>query len=314
MCSLIKPINIGKATLKNNLILAPMAGYTDLPFRRIAFECGAGLAPTEMVSVRGLLHGNIKTKDLMTLHEIEKPSCVQLFGNEPDDFYKIAQEGLLKDFDIVDINMGCPMPKITKNGDGSALLSDKTKASAVISALVKSGITATAKVRLGINDNIGAVDFCMELEQAGVSAITVHGRTAKQLYAGIADWEEIGKIADAIKIPVFGNGDVDEKNALERLKAYPIVGLMIGRNALSNPSIFDKITNPTTQSMQIKEIVLRHIQYNKAYYSNKQFIVHKLRKHFAYYLKLFSCNKQIKAHLLTATDLNEIECAIENMV
>jgi len=161
---------------------------------------------------------------------------------------------------------------------------------------------------------MGALDFCKSLEEAGVSAITVHGRTAKQLYTGVADWESIGKIASKMKIPILGNGDVSEDNALERLNIYPIAGLMIGRNALSNPEIFNQLANSTTHTARnLQNIILRHIEYSKEYYENEQFIVHKLRKHFAYYLRNIDATKQTKLQILRANSLMEIKNAIESI-
>ena len=299
-----------------------MAGYTDLPFRRLAFEHGAALAATEMVSVRGLIYNNAKTKDLMATHSIENPTCVQLFGNNPNDFLIAAKEGMLEKFDIVDINMGCPMPKITTNGDGSALIANIKTAAAIVETLAKCDITVTVKTRLGISnsDTKNTIEFCTALQQAGAYAIVLHGRSAKQLYTGAADWQKIGEVADKIKIPVFGNGDVFADNALELLKNCNIAGLMIGRGALANPDIFNRIIakdikstnkNSNIATHNIIDIILKHIEYSKECFDSEKFIVHKLRKHFAYYLKNIKTSRQTKVTLLTAESLELIENVVK---
>jgi len=250
--SLIKPLIIGAVTLPNNLLLAPMAGYTDLPFRRLCKDFGAGLTVTEMVSARGLAHNGKKTEELLNLAGNETPSCAQLFGSLPADFSAALQKDVLKKFDIIDVNMGCPMPKITRNGDGSALLNNPGLAAAIVEACVKAGRTVTAKVRLGISDTRSAVDFCRALESAGASAVTVHGRTAAQLYGGRADWDAIGTVAAKLSVPVIGNGDVNSREEAEsRIRQYGVAGVMIGRGAIGRPGIFGCTTHRAQRTPRV---------------------------------------------------------------
>lgn len=296
-----------------------MAGYTDIAFRRLCRELGAGLTTTEMVSVRGLLFEGAKTKSLTEISKCESPSSVQFFGSNPADFLLACQKGFLDGFDLIDINMGCPMPKITKNGGGSALLKDVASAAGIVKALVSCGKTVTVKVRLGIKDKINAVDFCRAIEDSGASMIVVHGRTAQQLYSGQADWDAIGEVASKLKIPVIGNGDIlAPLDALTKLKTYPISGIMIGRGAISRPDIFDQCNNfppmeRWTQSGRggLKNIILKHIDYTLQHFS-ESFTVHKLRKHFAYYFKGIPNIKDLKMFLLRCESVDKMIESIKN--
>ena len=315
---LIKPLKIGKVTLKNNLTLAPLAGYTDIAFRKICLELGAGLTTTEMVSVRGLLHESNKTADLLKLDALENLSCVQFFGSNPNDFLEVAKRGLLENFDLIDINMGCPMPKITKNGDGSALLDNQEAASSIVKALVSQKKTVTVKVRLGKKDKHNALNYCLNMQDAGASLITVHGRTAKQLYSGQADWDAIGEIANKLAVPVIGNGDIiDAQDVLDKIKTYKVSGVMIGRGAIARPDIFaravalDSRVDLPKNHPTLKEIMLRHVRYTLEHF-NPQFTIHKLRKHFAYYLKGIKDIKDLKIQLITADCPNKMIDYIEN--
>ena len=322
---LVRPLKIGNVQLKNNLIMAPMAGYTDIAFRKICKQLGAGLTVTEMVSVRGLVHGSVKTKDLMALDPLETPSCVQLFGSAYEDFSLAAQKNLIDGFDIIDINMGCPMPKIVKNGEGSALLSTPQKAADIVKALVALGKTVTVKVRLGQKDKGNAVDFCLRMQGAGASAITLHGRTAVQLYSGLADWDSIAEVAAKMSIPVIGNGDIKStQDALSKLKTYSLSGIMLGRGALANPNIFFElnnlcgIENPLVGDtalgvpLSLQQIMLNHLNYTLEHFS-EQYTIHKLRKHFAYYLKGITGIGKIKAALLTASSAVQVKLILDQL-
>ena len=318
MKTLVKPIKIGKVTLKNNLILAPLAGYTDIAFRKIALEEGVGLAITEMVSVKGLLFASSKTEELLALSELEKPSAVQLFGENPEDFKKLSDTNFLDSFDIIDINMGCPMPKITKNGAGSALLGNVVAAAGIVENLRNANKTVTVKVRLGIHeaDIDKAIAYCRAMQDAGAYAITVHGRTAKQLYSGLADWDAIGAIAAKMQVPVFGNGDViTPQDALLKLKNYPVSGLMIGRGAIARPDIFKRIQSLAHEEevsyTPLKHIILRHIRYTQSMLPER-YANSKLIKHFAYYLKGIPNIKELKMVLLKAKTTQEMITAIES--
>lgn len=308
----IKPLKIGKTILKNNLFLAPMAGYTDIAFRQICREMGAGLTTTEMVSSRALVFDNEKTKELMSVSKNETPSSIQLFGSNPRDFDIIAKNGVLDKFDLIDINMGCPMPKIVKNGDGSALMGKPDIATKIVETLYKLNKTVTVKVRLGIIDKLNAVDYAKKMQDAGASLVCVHGRTAKQLYTGDADWDAIGEIANKLTVPVVGNGDiVCEKDAIKKLTDYPVKGIMIGRAAITNANIFARIINEElpfekkVKIVSIKEIILKHMKYCKKYFKEK-FVVASLRKHFAYSIKSFYGSKELKLKLMNSNSLDEI--------
>jgi tRNA-dihydrouridine synthase B len=230
-------LKIGKIVLTSPLILAPLAGYTDVAFRRLCRDCGAGLTVTEMTSVKGLCYGSRNTRELLRTAPNERPSCVQLFGSDPAFFERALALPELAGFDIIDVNMGCPMPKITKNGDGSALLSDPAKAAKIVAACVKAGGGRPVTVKMRIFGD--AIAFARALCDAGAAMLAVHGRTPAQRYSGAADWDAIGNIARALPIPVAGNGDVVSVSGVRfALKTYGVSGVMIGRGALGNPAIF----------------------------------------------------------------------------
>ncbi len=308
---LIRPLKIGSVLIENNLILAPLAGYTDLAFRRLAKDFGVGLTVTEMISVRGLVRENKKTATLLALAPNEKPSCVQLFGSLPSEFTDALSLECLDGFDIVDINMGCPMPKVTKNGDGSALLSDIKKASEIISACAKTGKNITVKVRLGIDDNTNALEFCKMVQDSGAKMLTVHGRTAKELYSGKADWDTIGKIANTLKIPVIGNGDISSVDDINNaLSNYGVSGVMIGRGAIGNAGLFGLALDK--KELPLKEIILKHIDYSMEYYS-EQYTVCNMRKHIAYYLKGLNGSKAIKDKVNKIDTVKNLKAMIKQM-
>ena len=312
----IKPLKIGAVTLSSNLLLAPLAGYTDIAFRKLCREFGAGLTTTEMVSVRGLNHNSKKTEALLLLSKNETPSCAQLFGSLPADFSVAIEKEALRSFDIIDLNMGCPMPKIVKNGDGSALLDHMDLAAEIVTACVKTGRTVTVKVRLGVTDKTNAMDFCRMIESAGAAAVTIHGRTAAQLYGGYADWDSIGNIAAKLKIPVIGNGDVDSAEAAEkRMKDYGVAGVMIGRGAIGNPKIFCGDSGVLQDkkkacALTLKETILKHIAYSLEYFSDS-YTVKTLRKHFCYYLKGVPNTKDLKAQINGLNDTDTLIAVLE---
>lgn len=289
----MKKIQIGEVTLQNNTILAPMAGVTDLPFRVLCAEQGAGLVCMEMVSAKAIYYKNRNTEELMEIDPGEHPVSLQLFGSDPEIISEMAKQIEEKPFDILDINMGCPVPKVVNNGEGSALMKNPKLVEEIISRTVKAiRKPVTVKFRKGFDDDhVNAVEIAKIAEQSGAAAVAVHGRTREQYYAGKADWEIIAKVKEAVSIPVFGNGDVtDGKSAEALLKQTGCDGVMIGRAVRGNPWIFREInhyleTGETLEKPSAEEVcntILRHAKMElelKGEYT----AVREMRKHIAWY-------------------------------
>ena len=287
-------LKIGNVELENNLILAPMAGVTNLPFRIICKDYGAGMVCTEMASAKAMFHNDQKTKRLFNTEGEKRPISFQVFGSELESIAYAVK--YMSDFaDIIDINMGCPAPKVVKNGDGSKLLLDLEKAKKIIEIAVQnSKVPVTVKFRKGWDkENIVAVEIAQIAEQAGASAVTIHGRTKSEFYTGKADWDIIKKVKQSVHIPVIGNGDVtDEESALAMFKQTGVDGIMIGRGSFGNPWIFrnikhylqtgEKLPQPTNQErLQIME---KHIQL-AVEEKGEDVAIKELRKHISWYTK-----------------------------
>ena len=303
--SVSSPFKIGKVEIGNRLALAPMAGYTDLAMRQLCVEAGAGLTVTEMVSAKGLVYSPEKSAPLLLTSGSEKVKCVQLFGHEPEYFVKALKSPLLAQFDIIDINMGCPVPKIVKNGEGSALILKPDLAKKIVEACVEasSNRPVTVKTRVGFYENTDtSIEFCKGLVNAGASAITLHGRTKEQGYAGLSDWEAIERLYHELPVPVIGSGDVTEENASELENRA--TALMVGRHAVGNSEIFAKILgNSTAQSKA--ELALRHFELMLRYYGEHYALVN-IRHHIGGYLRGVRGQKEIKLALFSATTANKV--------
>jgi tRNA-dihydrouridine synthase B len=261
-----------------------------------------------MVSVKGLEYNNDKTKKLLTLSPLEKPSAAQIFGSDPEVFRKVISGSYLNRFDIIDINMGCPVQKVFNNGDGSALIKDKVLASEIVRAAVEGaeGRPITAKIRIGINKEEGSVDFAKALEIAGVSAVTVHGRTRAQMYSGKADLVSIKNIKEALKIPVIGNGDViDKASYINMIEKTNVDGVMIGRGALGKPYIFSEILNENYE-FDIKENIIYHLNSLLKVYNEKT-SVNLIKKHICFYGAGRRNSKEIKTAVNNSISIKEIQ-------
>ena len=286
-------LKIGNVTLDNNVILAPMAGVTDLPFRLLCREQGAGLVCMEMVSAKAIYYKNKNTEELLTVHPKELPASLQLFGSDPKIIAEMAKKIEDRPFAILDFNMGCPVPKVVNNGEGSALMKNPALVREILTAMVKAvKKPVTVKIRKGFDSGCcNAVEIAKIAEDCGVAAIAVHGRTREQYYSGRADWEIIARVKETVRIPVIGNGDIDSSHsALNMIKQTGCDGVMIGRAAQGNPWIFREITQflrsgiipepPTNREKQ--ELILRHAKLQletKGEYT----AVREMRKHLSWY-------------------------------
>ena len=319
---MIKPLKIGSVTLPNNLILAPMAGVTDLPFRLLCKEQGAGLLCMEMVSAKAILYKNRNTESLLEIDPRENPVSLQLFGSDPEIISTIAHQIEERPFDILDLNMGCPVPKIVNNGEGSALMKNPKLAGEIIRETVKAiDKPVTVKIRKGFDgEHINAVEMAKIAEDAGAAAVAVHGRTREQFYSGKADWDIIRQVKEAVSIPVVGNGDLltaEDVIAMEEQTGCD--GFMIARGAQGNPWIFRQILHyfetgehlakPTIE--EVTQMILRHARMMLEF-KGEYIGIREIRKHAAWYTAGYPNSARLRVAINNVESFEALEELLMN--
>ncbi len=319
----LKPLKIGKVTLPNNLILAPMAGVTDLPFRLLCSRQGVGLCCMEMVSAKAILYKNKNTESLLEIHRDEGPVSLQLFGSDPKILSEMAKKIEERPFSVLDINMGCPVPKVVNNGEGSALMKNPKLVEEIVSSVVKAvQKPVTVKIRKGFDEeHVNAVEIAKIAEAAGAAAVAVHGRTREQYYAGAADWEIIAKVKEALTIPVIGNGDVTDGQSAERLLTQTgCDGVMIGRAARGNPWIFSQVAAyledgtvlPKPDIEEVKKTILEHARLQletKGEYTG----IREMRKHVSWYTTGYPNSARLRQVVNLTESFEELCALVENL-
>lgn len=317
-------MNIRNVKIDNPYILAPMAGVTDLPFRLLCKEQGAGLLCMEMISAKALQYKNKNTKALLAIHPKEYPVSLQLFGSDPKIISEQAKRIEELPFQILDINMGCPVPKVVKNGEGSALMKNPKLVYEIVYQTARAiQKPVTVKIRKGFDDTcINAVEIAKIIEEAGGAAVAVHGRTREQYYSGKADWEIIRQVKEAVSIPVIGNGDVTSgEKALEMRERTGCDGVMIGRGAQGNPWIFHELLEydrtgklpPRPSKEQIKETMLRHARLQLEF-KGEYLGIREMRKHVAWYTKGMEGSAKLRDDINKVESYTELESLLNERI